>query len=67
MTMKKLSEKEQKNIIGGRIWYHWFCKVNGFLSTSYSVKANAIAVGKKHASKYGHTWGTTTVLATHYA
>lgn len=62
--MKKLSEKEQKQIIGGKTWYHWYCKVNGFLSTSYSNRNNAIKNGKKHANTYGHTWGTLTVLRT---
>lgn len=60
--MRALNIEEQRNISGGKTYYHWFCNVNGFLSTSYTSSATATSNGKTHANKYGHTWGTKTFV-----
>lgn len=60
--MRALNIEEQRNISGGKTYYHWLCRVNGFISTSYTSSTTATSNGKTQANKYGHTWGSITVL-----
>lgn len=50
--MRKLSEKELLSINGGKKHNHWYCDVNGFLSTGYSSFEAAGKAADKHVAKY---------------
>lgn len=53
--MRKMDVSEQKNVVGGRTWYHWICNAQGFMSTSYSTCREALKNGRRHEKRYpGH-------------
>lgn len=51
--MKKLTTKKQHEINGGH--YHWYCSLNGFLSTGYYSKSTCKAKMDEHNKRYAHT------------